>query len=64
MPLYNPNTGTKRFYNWKTEIANIIDERISNGFIEGSNNKIKALKRISYGIRNIDRFRNRILYLE
>ena len=52
------------FYNWKTEIANIIDERISNGFIEGSNNKIKVLKRISYGVRNIDRFRNRILYLE
>ena len=52
------------FSNWKTEIANIIDERVSNGFIEGSNNKIKVLKRISYGVRNFDRFRNRILYLE
>ena len=52
------------FSNWKTEIANIIGERVSNGFIEGSNNKIKVLKRISYGVRNFDRFRNRILYLE
>ena len=52
------------FSNWKTEIANIIGERVSNGFIEGSNNKIKVLKRISYGVKNFDRFRNRILYLE
>lgn len=52
------------FSNWKTEIANIIGERVSNGFIEGSNNKIKVLKRISYGVRNFDRFRNRILYLK
>ena len=52
------------FSNWKTEIANIIGERVSNGFIEGSNNKIKVLKRISYGVRNFNRFRNRILYLE
>ena len=47
---------------WRTEIANIIDESVSNGFIEGSNNKIKVLKRISYGVRNFERFRNRILY--
>ena len=52
------------FSNWKTEIANIIGERVSNGFIEGSNNKIKVLKRISYGVQNFDRFRNRILYLQ
>ena len=35
------------FTNWSTEIANIVGENISNGFIEGSNNKIKVLKRIS-----------------
>ena len=52
------------FSNWKTEIANIIGERVSNGFIEGSNNKIKVLKRISYGVQNFDRFRNRILHLQ
>lgn len=52
------------FTNWRTEIANIVGETISNGFIEGSNNKIKVLKRISFGIQNFERFRNRILNLE
>lgn len=52
------------FTNWRSEIANIIGENVSNGFIEGSNNKIKVLKRISFGIKNFRRFRNRILSLE
>lgn len=52
------------FTNWRTEIANIVGETISNGFIEGSNNKIKVLKRISFGVQNFERFRNRILSLE
>lgn len=52
------------FTNWRTEIANIIGENISNGFIEGSNNKIKVLKRISFGVQNFERFRNRILNLQ
>lgn len=52
------------FTNWRTEIANIVGETISNGFIEGSNNKIKVLKRISFGFQNFERFRNRILNLE
>ena len=51
------------FTNWSTEIANIVGENISNGFIEGSNNKIKVLKRISFGIQNFRRSRNRILSL-
>ena len=52
------------FTNWRTEIANIIGENVSNGFIEGSNNKIKVLKRISFGVQNFRRLRNRILSLE
>lgn len=51
------------FTNWSTEIANIVGENISNGFIEGSNNKIKVLKRISFGFQNFRRLRNRILNL-
>ena len=51
------------FTNWSTEIANIVGENVSNGFIEGSNNKIKVLKRISFGFQNFRRFRNRILSL-
>lgn len=52
------------FTNWSTEITNIVGENISNGFIEGSNNKIKVLKRISFGVQNFRRFRNRILSLQ
>lgn len=51
------------FTNWSTEIANIVGENVSNGFIEGSNNKIKVLKRISFGFQNFRRSRNRILSL-
>ncbi|MGI6040417.1 MAG: transposase, partial [Eubacteriales bacterium] len=35
----------------------------TNGFTEGCNNKIKVLKRISFGVRNFSRFRNRILHI-
>ena len=34
---------------------------LTNGRIEGLNNKIKILKRIAYGYRNFQNFRNRIL---
>lgn len=45
---------------WKQEIVNIIKHGISNGFVEGNNNKIKVIKRISYGLRNYDNFRKLI----
>lgn len=51
------------FTQWSDAITNIVEHKISNGFIEGSNNKIKVLKRVSYGVKNFERFRNRILYL-
>nr|WP_314464375.1 transposase [uncultured Clostridium sp.] len=35
---------------------------ITNGVTEGVNNKIKVLKRNSYGIRNFNRFRTQILH--
>ena len=53
--------GTMR--NWFTGITNSFDTNITNGFIEGCNNKIKVLKRNAYGYRNFKRFRNRILHM-
>ncbi|MBI5976091.1 transposase, partial [Staphylococcus canis] len=35
----------------------------TNGPIEGINNKIKLIKRVSYGYRNFYNFRNRILVI-
>ena len=50
------------YRNWSQEILNAIDYPWSNGFTEGCNNKTKVLKRTCYGVRNFDRFRNRILH--
>ena len=47
--------------NWREEILNYFDYRITNGFVEGKNNRIKTIKRIAYGYRNLDNFRMRIL---
>lgn len=50
------------FHNWASEILNAIRFPWSNGFTEGCNNKTKVLKRVSFGVRNFPRFRNRILH--
>ncbi len=36
---------------------------MSNGIIEGSNNKIKVIKRVSYGYSDFYHLRNRIMYV-
>ncbi|ORI83417.1 hypothetical protein BMS96_07470 [Leuconostoc lactis] len=43
------------------EIINSFIYGFSNGPIEGSNNKIKAIKRTEYGFRSFKNFRLRIL---
>ena len=51
------------FISWKGQITNAFLLPFSNGYTEGCNNKIKVLKRISYGLRHFGRFRTRILLL-
>lgn len=51
------------FTKWSNEITRIVEYKLTNGYTEGTNNKIKIIKRISFGVRNFKRFRNRILYL-
>jgi transposase len=48
---------------WWQEILNYFVERESSGFVEGFNNKIKVLKRRSYGITNLKHLFQRI-YLD
>ncbi|MCJ7825550.1 MAG: ISL3 family transposase [Anaerolineales bacterium] len=43
----------KTLDNWFEEITNYFHDRLSSGFVEGLNNKIKTLKRRCYGIRSI-----------
>ena len=56
------NACTKAIHNWSDEILASFDCRYTNGFTEGCNNKTKVLKRVCFGVRNFDRFRNRILH--
>ena len=37
---------------WFDEITNYFINRLSSGFVEGFNNKVKVLKRRCYGILN------------
>ena len=53
--------GLPMFRNWRGEILNYFDHRVTNGFVEGKNNRIKVIKRMAYGYRNIDNLRRRIL---
>jgi transposase len=43
---------------WKPYILNFFERRTTNAFIEGCHNKIKLVKRVSYGFRN---FKNYVL---
>ena len=54
----------KTISRWKEYILNsFIDERYSNGYTEGINNKIKVIKRIAFGYKSFELFRGRILYI-
>jgi transposase len=46
--------------NWMDEITNYFISRLSSGWVEGLNNKIKVLKRRCYGLSNIGNLFRRI----
>jgi transposase len=56
------------FRNWRHEILAFFsflpDHRLSHGFVEGKNNRTKALMRQAYGYRNRLNLRSRILCTE
>jgi len=47
--------------NWKDSILNYFNGKVTNGFAEGMNNKIKLIKRKGFGFTNHKHFRYRIL---
>ena len=46
------NRFMKTLANWLDEVANYFISRLTSGFVEGLNNKIKVIKRRCYGILN------------
>ena len=53
----------KTYQHWYIEIKNSLGVQYSNGVTEGFNNKIKVLKRVSFGMRSFKNFKARILLL-
>lgn len=54
---------SKTIFRWKEYILNsFVDKRYSNGYTEGTNNKIKVLKRVGFGYKDFRVLRGRILY--
>lgn len=49
------------FRNWREQILNYFIERITNGFVEGVNNALRATIRIAFGYRNFVNFKLRVL---
>lgn len=47
--------------NWKDSILNYFNGKVTNGFVEGMNNKIKLIKRKGFGFTNHKHFRYRVL---
>ena len=48
--------------NWQPEIVCFFIHRVTSGFVEGVNCKIRLIKRIAFGLPNFDHFRLRILW--
>lgn len=57
-------TPVKTLQQWHEYISNAFKLNLSNGPVEGKNNLIKTLKRLSFGFRNLNNFRARILLCE
>lgn len=57
----------KTLLNWKTEIINSFlrfgDKRLNNGYLEGMNNRIKQIKKFSYGFRKFYYMRDRLMFI-
>ncbi|HJC03765.1 MAG TPA: transposase [Candidatus Ligilactobacillus avistercoris] len=53
----------RTFRKHAAEIIASFKCQLSNGPVEGINNKIKVIKRVAYGYRNFDHFRSRIPFI-
>lgn len=50
------STFRRTFKRWRVPILNYFKNRTTNGFTEGCHTKIKMIKRVSYGFRNINNY--------
>jgi len=50
------NQWAKTLKRWRDYILNYFDRKTTNAFTEGANNKIKMIKRMSFGFRNVETY--------
>jgi transposase len=55
--LFKRSCGTLK--RWFDEVTSYFELRITNGVVEGINNKFKLIKRLGYGFSNFDNFKLR-----
>ena len=56
-------TSLKTYNKFKKYIIHSLTYSFNNGLIEGTNNLIKCIKRISFGFRSFSHFKTRILLI-
>jgi len=59
-PFPSFHEAAKTLENWKVQILQYFKTPFTNGRTEGTNHKIKNIKRRAYGYRNLHRFRTRV----
>ena len=63
-PYESFNRVARTFRRWRLEILNSFSHLYNNGVTEGINNMIKVIKRHSFGIKDFQRFRKKILWYQ
>lgn len=53
----------RAYTNWFEEITNSFDYPWNNGYVEGTHNKIKTVKRVAFGMRNFHHFRTKLFFV-
>ena len=54
-------TSIKTLKKFSKYIKNTFNNNYHNGYVEGTNNFIKVIKRIAFGFKNFSRFKARIM---
>ncbi len=60
---WSPDPFGKTINTFKDQTLNFFKHRITNAIVEGTNNKIKTLKRQAYGCRDMGYFKLRLYHL-
>jgi transposase len=52
----------KTIHQWRNEILQFFENKLTNGRTEGFNRVAKLIQRNAYGFRNFENYRRRLIY--